>query len=205
MRFIALQRAWLALAVVAGLAGPAAADQATVYGKKLLHSYELPREALAKFAGFNAKNRSTTGLLPDTVDWSGDAFEAPTSGNPYTLVIKVVGTAQGDGEVSTRWQPGWNIDGGVRGAPMPHVRKDGVKAGQRVELVSAMGPISFKTDRQVAPVAGFAGSSNLKLDTVQVEVWSGVGKATFPQLVTAWAPLLTGLICLGLVLWWRRR
>ncbi|HEX7889807.1 MAG TPA: hypothetical protein VF522_10640 [Ramlibacter sp.] len=195
-------------AALAGLlvafAACAAHAAATQYGKTLVVTRDVPVEALAKFAAFNAKNRNRADLIPDTVDWAAEAMGAPPGGNPYTIVIKALGVVESDGEVSARWMPGWSIDGVVRGSLVPSTRMGGAKAGERIELVTVSQPLSFKAEREVAPVIGFAGSQNIRFDTVQVEVWSGVGKASFVQLLGAWSPLLVGLIFLGLFLWWRR-
>lgn len=196
--------AWLApLAGLVVAVAACAVQAATPYGKTLVVTRDVPVETLAKFAAFNAKNKGRAGLLPDTEDWAAEAIGAPPSGNPYTIVIKALGVVEADGEVSARWMPGWSLDGVVRGNLAPSTRTSG-KAGERVQLVTVSAPLSFKAERQVAPVIGFAGSDNIRFDTVQVEVWSGVGKASPLQLLFSWTPLLVGLVFLGLFLWWRR-
>lgn len=186
-------------------AAGALAAKPTVHGKTLLHTYSVPAEALERFMRFNAKAKPTGSIAPDTEDWAGEQFHAATNGNPYTIVVRASGMAEAAGDVTARWSPGWNLEGTVRSSFTPQVRKEGAKAGERVELVSASAPVRFKEDRPVLPVVGFAGSMNLKLDAVTVEVWSGVGKPSWLQLLSAWAPLLTGMVFLGLFLWWRRR
>ncbi|XAH21709.1 hypothetical protein AAFF27_16980 [Xylophilus sp. GW821-FHT01B05] len=199
--------ALLLAAALAWAAGPQAShakDSSTVYGKTLLRSYDLPLETLARFERFNAKPRNRTGVLVDTEDWTGEPLSLTGSGNPYTLVLKVSGTAQDAGDVDSRWQPGWSQEGMTRGNPMPALGKKAAQAGERIELEGASGPISVKQDRSMAPALGFAGSSNLRIDRVQVEVWSGVGKSSLLMKFIAWSSALTGLVFLGLV-WWARK
>lgn len=203
MRFGWMRRAaTLATLLLAG----AAWAQATIYGKNLLRTEDLPPSVLQKFAEHNARNKSQTGLFADSVDWVGAGVAAQGSGGPYRIVVKVEGVALAPGDVTARLDTGWGLgDGMTRLSPSAHVRRDGARGGDRVELVTASAPLRFKEDRQVLPTVSFVGSSNLKLENVRVEVWSGLGKSSFASLVTAWAPLLTGVVFLGLFLWWRKR
>ena len=65
--------------------------------------------------------------------------------------------------------------------------------------------VSFKEDRKAAPSLDFESSRNLRIDRVQVEVWSGIRKSTWLELLMSWSPILTGVVFLGVVLWFRRR
>lgn len=201
-------RALLALVAVFAAVAALAADKPTSYGKNLLRSLELPAEAVAKFVRFNAaqlaKGVKPSGLLSGTEDWVGEPLALPSSGNPYTIVVRVSGTAIADGEVGTGWMGGWAADGASSNKLMTGAVKPDAKAGDRVTLVGSSGPISFKQDRTLSPALSFMNARNLQIDGVQMEVWAGVGKATLPQLVFAWSPLLVGLVFLGLFLWFRR-
>ena len=200
-----------ALAVLLSLAclalSPAqAADKATVYGKNLLQSINLPVQAVAEFnnAVANAKP-GAVGVFDTLKDWKGAEFDATTKGNPYVMVVKVSGLAVADGNVLTRWQPGWTLDGdGTRSTLMTGLVKDGVKAGERVNLVGASAPMSFKDDRKIAPALGLQLATNVRIDSVQIEVWSGLGGSSFTSKLFAWSPLLVGLVFLGLFFWFRR-
>jgi hypothetical protein len=185
----------------------AAQSKPTTFGKNLVRSYELPAEAVARFVRFNAAQAAkgvTAGLLADSEDWQGEVLSAPSKGNPYTQVVRVSGTVVADGDVSTSWQGGWSLDGMTRSGLIGGANVTGAKAGQRVSLVGVGGPISFKEDRSLAPALGFMRSRNIQIDGVQLEVWSGVGKPTFVQLIFSWSPLLVGLVFLGIFFWFRR-
>jgi hypothetical protein len=179
---------------------------ASVWGKTLLRSDDLSPEVLGRFALFNAKPRDKAGMLVATEDWKGDVLTVSSKTNPYRIVVTVSGVAESAGEVSARVDTGWGLDSGMsRINPAPHVRKQDVQPGERVQLVTASGPISFKDDRSVVPEIAYAGSSNLKIDGMRVEVWAGLGKTSFLQGLQSWLPLLTGIVFLGLAIWWRRR
>ena len=176
------------------------------YGRTLIQRVELPAEALERFAAFNAKaGRNSAGFTPDTDFWEGEAVKAPPSGNPYVLVVKASGTVAAEGEASMRWNPGWKIEGNLRATPLAPTRKAGAAAGEKVELVSTTSPLSFKEDRKVLPVVGFVEARNLRLEKVELEVWSGIDKPTDAQLFQAWVPLMVGVLFIAAVVYWRRR
>lgn len=179
----------------------------TVFGKKLVRSYDLSAEDVARFVRFDAA-RSAKGpgvSALNTEDWQGEAIAAPSSGNPYVQVVRVSGTAVADGEAGTSWMGGWAVEGATRSVLVTGASAGAVKAGERLSLVGVSAPLSFKEDRSPVPALGFMGSRNLRIDAVQMEVWSGIGKPTFVQLIFSWSPLLIGLVFLGVFLWFKRR
>ncbi len=195
----------LACALMAPLAH--AADKPTVYGKNLLQSIDLPIQVVAEFnnAAAAAKPGAPSGVFETLKDWKGAEFDAPTKGNPYVMVVKVSGLAVADGNVLTRWQPSWALDSGdARSTLMTGLLKDGVKAGERVNLIGSSAPMSFKDDRKIAPALGLQLANNVRIDSVQIEVWSGLGSSSFTSKLFAWSPLLVGLVFLGLFFWFRR-
>lgn len=211
--FMALMAA-IALGALAALCTASlsaeAKDTPQKWGKRLVESYELPADALAKFAQFQEKKSAAPapkpgGLFADTQAWTGTEIALPSSGNPYTLVVRVSGVALADGEAGARWMAGWSIDGASRTAIVPEITAKGVRAGQPVEMVGAAAPLSFKEDRKLQPVLEFVGSRNLRMDRVRLEVWSGMRASSFVELLMSWVPLLTGVVFLALFLWWRRR
>jgi hypothetical protein len=203
-----LPRALLALFFAAIALGAAATDKPGAFGKKLVASHELPADSVAKFVRFNAaqaaKGAKPAGVLADTEDWFGEPLATPSSGNPYTLVVRVSGKAVADGDVGTAWMGGWAADGKTSAKLMTGASQSGAKAGERVTLVGTSGPLSFKEDRTLSPALSFINARNIEIDSVQLEAWSGIGKSTLPQLVFAWSPLLVGLAFLGLFFWFRR-
>jgi hypothetical protein len=194
-----------ALGLFASASGPAQ-SKPTTYGKNLVKSYELPAEDIARFVRFDAARAGKAPSVPalNTEDWHGEAIPAPSSGNPYVQVVRVSGTALADGEAGTSWMGGWAVEGTTRGGLITGASSASVKAGERVSLVGVSSPLSFKEDLSRAPALGFMGSRNIRIDGVQMEVWSGIGKPTFVQLIFSWSPLLVGLVFLGLFFWFRR-
>src|SRR3954471_15958519 len=85
------------------------------FGKKVIAEYELPPEQIAKFAAFEpsaptpGESTLTSTLLAKTEDWTGPAFDGNTSGNPYTIVVTLSGSATTDGPSATLWNAGWAI------------------------------------------------------------------------------------------------
>ncbi|MDA8445260.1 hypothetical protein [Paracidovorax valerianellae] len=213
-RFMALMAAMALLMLAAAATAPlpaAAKDSNQKFGKRLVEVYELPSEALAKFAQFQEKKGAANaarprGEAPDTQPWTGsEIVSLGTSGNPYTLVVRVSGVALADGDAGTMWMAGWSIDGASRTALVPQVAATGLRAGQAVEMVGAAAPLSFKEDRKVQPVLEFANARNVRIDRVRLEVWSGIRPSTFLELFMSWIPMFTGVVFLALVWWWRRR
>lgn len=107
--------------------------------------------------------------------------------------------ALADGDVGVRMQAGWAFDGSTRMVLMPEMSQKNVRTGQVVELVGASGPVSMKEDRKVEPVIEFSTSRNLRLDKVQIEVWSGIRASSPIELLMSWVPLLLGTVFLGFV------
>ena len=190
------------LLVVAGCA----TKGSSVYGKHLVRSDDLSPEVLARFKAFNAKPKGQPGIIVDTEDWKGDVLRASSQANPYRIVVTLRGIAEHPGDVTARVDSGWGLgDGMTRLLPTPHVRKADARAGESIELVSVSSPLSFKDDRDVMPQIGFAGTTNFIVDSIHVEVWSGLGRASWFDWFRSITVLLTGLAFLCLALWWRSR
>ena len=198
-----------AMLCVVGFAStpPTLAAGPTVYGRQLLQTLEVPPDALAKFANFQAANKGGggAGLLADSQDWLGPAQTMASNGNPYTLVVKVQGTVVADGDVTTLWQTGWSLEGTTRLSRVPTIGTKEAKAGMPFSGEATAGPTSFKEENTYSPMLGLVQASNVKIQSVKVEVWSGIGKTSWLEKFFASTPLLTGLVFLGLVVWWRRR
>lgn len=198
------------LMLVAALPGVQAKDEAGAYGKTLEKIYDLSPETLAKFQRFQEKQAQTPGdkgkgIYANTERWRGDELSLPTSKNPFTVVVKVSGVALADGDAGSRWQTSLQFDGPSPISFLPELVHKGARAGQPVSMVGAAKGVSFKEDRKAAPQLEFESSRNLRIDRVQVEVWSGIRKSTWIELLMSWSPILTGVVFLGVVLWFRRR
>jgi len=200
-------RAGAAALVLSFVAWVQAADAPSVYGKRLVQSSDVPTEVLARFAEHDAKLKSKgekPGFMSFGVDWMAPEMPAPSEGNPYRLVVRVEGTALSDGDAGSLWTAGWAENGQTRVFPVSGALKSGAKAGERIELVGASGPVSFKEDRSRVPALSFQGTQNLRIDQVKFEVWGGIGKSSFVERLWAFSPLLVGVVFLGLFVWWRR-
>lgn len=198
------------LMLVAALPGVQAKDEAGAYGKTLEKIYDLSPETLAKFQRFQEKQAQTPGdkgkgIYANTERWRGDELSLPTSKNPFTVVVKVSGVALADGDAGSRWQTSLQFDGPSPISFLPELVHKGARAGQPVSMVGAAKGVSFKEDRKAAPQLEFESSRNLRIDRVQVEVWSGIRRSTWIELLMSWSPILTGVVFLGVVLWFRRR
>lgn len=204
---------WGAVAVLvlaAALPSVQAKDEAGAHGKTLEKIYDLSPETLAKFQRFQEKQAQTPGdkgrgIHAATERWRGDELSLPTSKNPFTIVVKVSGVALADGDAGSRWQTSLQFDGPSPISFLPELVHKGARAGQPVSMVGAAKGVSFKEDRKAAPQLEFESSRNLRIDRVQVEVWSGIRKSTWLELLMSWSPILTGVVFLGVVLWFRRR
>lgn len=200
---------WMLLcAMVWGLSNGgahAASDEPGAYGRKRVEVFELSADELARFARFvPAKTDNPASIYARTQDWIGKELNLSTSGNPYTIAIKVVGVAVEAGDAKAYFRPGWSFDGGTRFTVVKEVAQPDAQAGELVQRTLASTPISLKDDRTMAPYIGFSGASNLNVNSITVEVWSGLPTSSGASLLGAWSPLLVGLVFLGLFLWWRR-
>ena len=187
------------------------AQAAEKYGKTLAAVIDLPQETIAAYASFKPSpvNANTSAienkLTGNSVGWRGDAIPTPSPGNPYLMVLKIGGEVIADGPVQSQWLFGWNRptpNGDERSAVagFPAVEAQG-KAGQYLRLVAVSSPTSFKEDLQTIPSVGFLGATNVKITSVQVELWTGLPGNNFKDIfrVLAWL-IFSGLIVLSG--WW---
>lgn len=205
---------WVLAAMLAVLmsAWPVQAEEAAgQWGQRLLKTYDLPPEAVARFLQFQEKSTQARPAaaqpgepLAGAQAWQGPDIGLTTVGSPYTLVIKVAGVALAEGAVGTSLQVGWVFDGTLHKVLLPEMVQKNARAGQAVELVGASLPVTLKADRMAAPVIEFSAAHNLRLDSVRVEVWSGMRPSSPIELLMAWVPILLGVGALGFV-WWARR
>lgn len=197
-----------ALALLALLLGaPARAQEGAVaWGQQLVETQELSAEGLARFLQTQEKNAQLRpGTDPASDTWSGRDMNLTSTGSPYTLVLRATGVALADGDAGARMQTGWVFDGKTTQLPMPGMGQKGVRAGQTVELVGVSTPVSLDVDRKGTPVVEFTAAANLRLERVQIDVWSGQRPSLPLEQVMSWMPMLFGVIALGFFLWLRRQ
>jgi len=197
-----------ALALLALLLGaPARAQEGAVaWGKQLVATQEMSAEGLARFLQTLERNaRLRPGTDPASDTWSGREMNLASTGSPYTLVLRATGVVLADGDAGVRMQTGWVFDGKTTQLPMPGIAQKGLRAGQTVELVGVSTPVVLDVDRKGTPVVEFTAAANLRLERVQIDVWSGQRPSLPLEQVMSWMPMLFGVIALGFFLWLRRQ
>lgn len=203
------------LVVMAPAQSALAASPDKKYGKELVAEFAVPSEIIAKYASFQpsepqkGESAIVNAMLADTVNWIGHQLDAETRKNPYTIVVTVLGTAKVDGDASSLWQYGWEIEHPMNGPeqrlfPLPGIGKSGVKAGDTMMITVAAMPTSFKENRSVRPVLGFVNARNLEINSVRVQVWSGMAGMSWVDILSAFRWALIPMIILGLMWWFRR-
>jgi hypothetical protein len=185
------------------------------FGKDLIGEFVLPPEQIAKFAKFKpsapvpGESVLINALAADAEVWAGPSLDVMTASSPYNISIIVSGTAIISGDVASLWQAGWGIEDGngssqERMTPLGGIAKDDVKAGQRVSLVAAQGPVTFREDRKATLMVGLVNARNLKIEEVKVQLWSGAAATPKRTFLFVFGAALVGLVMLGFV-WWSRR
>ena len=202
----------LASADVRATGNEASSPEPGLYGRTLLLDVRMSPDQLARYASHKASKPSpgesalVNAMIADTVEWIGSPIDTRVKDSPYTMVVTLTGTAREDGDVGTLWQSGWKFDDGTtRSTPFPGLSRNGVKAGERIEVTKPSSPISFKEDRSLAPVLSFVRSSNVDIDSVRLQVWSGMARTTPLQFLMAYRYALVGVVMLGLAMIWLRR
>ena len=201
----------LGLALCTALTASAADDKGKKYGKRIVAEYDLPADVIQKLASFkpSAPQQGESMIVnmvgADAVPWNAPGFKANSSTNPYVIVITVKGKAAESGDVSTMWQAGWRLDdGATRLSVVPGLSKSGLRSGEAVTLTASAAPVSFKVDREVGAYVGMVNARNLVIDSVRVQVWSGLANPSIWQTVLSVQGLLVGLVFLGLAWWFKR-
>jgi hypothetical protein len=129
-----------------------------------------------------------------------------TSGNPYVISLRVRGQVLQDGDASSMWQAGWAEDGVERSLVVPGAARTGLKAGEAFDVEVASPPVQFKDPHaEMVPVVSLVRASNLRIDAVDVTVWSGLPKTSWREWLLPFQGAAVGLVMLVLIWWWRRR
>jgi hypothetical protein len=198
-KFLACAAASLAVIFFASQAQGAAPATASRYGQNMVRSYELPASLID---GYNAAilevvQSHAVAATPDSKSafavletWSGSAFGAVSHSGPYTLVVKVLGSAIEPTDMGARWQLSWN---GQPGA-MPAMDVPDARPGLPMQIAVASEAIDIKVDRQIVPSLKLLSAKNLRIERVRVEVWSGVGEESWLDWLLEWWPMLAGVL-----------
>jgi hypothetical protein len=176
-------------------------------GRELLATHDLPLEALRRYAALTgAQAEPATAREPWTVGamWLGPVNSVGVGRNPSTQLLTVSGRARTAGDVRTHWQAGWEVRESANATrdmlmPLTALSSGQVAAGAPVTLRIASGPVSFRGERHAAPVLNLVSSSNLDIEQVQLQVWSGTPPSAWGRLsVERPAMVLLGGVCLAL-------
>ena len=179
-----------AVGLLAQAALPATGGEPPAYGERLVAQYQLPLDAIDRYAAMAAgtgmkEPARGNSMFADRSPWVGVAQPAGVGRNPYTLVFTVRGVARAAGEVQAQWQAGWLVHESPNASRevvmvVPRIDSTAQTAGQALTLTASSPRVSFRGEREVAPMLGLVQSHNLDIHEVQVQVWSG----TAP---TAWS------------------
>jgi hypothetical protein len=204
-----------ALMVAAALAFfyamPAASGQPRAHGRDLVAQYTLPADAVARYAALaatasRAESANERTAWSDNAMWAGPLQKVGAGRNPYKLVLTVSGVARATGEIGARWQAGWE----VRESPVASrevlmslnaQQAGGTTAGAPVTLTAIGTPVTFRGERQVAPLLNLVSATNLDINDVHLQVWSGSAPWVAWPGPAAPQPALLGLGTLCLLMW----
>lgn len=172
-----------AMALFVAATTPAQGREPRKFGKRMVAQYQLPADAIARYAAMaagTAQNvtRREESMFADNSPWVGPKQRAGVGQNPYTLVFTISGVAKAAGEVQAQWQAGWEIQESPVASrellmAVPRMARSGVTAGQPLTLTASSTRVSFRGERNVAPMLGLVQMRNLDISEVRLQVWSG--------------------------------
>lgn len=190
---------------------PAAGSPPRTYGRELVVQYQLPADAVARYAAAFAtasgeQAASKRSAWADDTTWVGPMLHVGAGRNPYTLVLTISGVARASSDIRAEWQTGWE----VRESPLATREvlmsvgsqlSGSTTAGAPVTLTAISAPLTFRGQRQVAPLLNLVHANNLDISDVQLQVWSGSAPwVAWPAWAAPRAALL-GLGALCLLAW----
>ena len=172
-----------AMALFVAATTPAQGREPRKFGKRMVAQYQLPADEIARYAAMaagTAQNvtRREESMFADNSPWVGPKQRAGVGQNPYTLVFRISGVAKAAGEVQAQWQAGWEIQESPVASrellmAVPRMARSGVTAGQPLTLTASSTRVSFRGERNVAPMLGLVQMRNLDISEVRLQVWSG--------------------------------
>jgi hypothetical protein len=188
-------------------------DDPEKFGREIVLSKTFSLEDVARFNEFEPDKLKPGGnaldvLASESVGWlSASTVAVNRDGSPYAVVIRVVGRVTGDEGAVTLWLAGFELQE-KPGRPPSIIRpiaglnapKGGVKGDGRYERAGTSGPVTFLEAEVVRPAVALQRRAGLKIESVDVEVWSGPRSTTWIEQLGAWRWALVGVVML--VLWW---
>lgn len=149
------------------------------YGEKVAFTLAVPAEVIAKYNALPAHKKNPNmsalenALAADSVDWS-DTVERSFSraDSPYTVVVKMKGRAIADGNAMSLTSIGYGDENGIKSSMLTIGKVDG-KAGEVFEAIKTPAVTRFREDGKRFMHLSLANRSNLQVDQIDLEVWSG--------------------------------
>lgn len=192
-----------ALAMFHAVAPSSGSDRA--YGRELVARYELPPQHVALYRALADPGAVRAARTPgaDPLQWIGAQRAVGLGRNPYKLVLTIHGVAPAAGDVRTHWQAGWEVQESpttVRNVmmPMAALSSGSVKAGTPLTLTVVGAPVTFRSERQVAPMLNLVDARNFEIHGASLALWSGAAPWVWPEMSSQrWALLLIGALCAG--------
>ena len=194
----------------------AAGNSQRAHGRELVAQFQLPSDAVARYAMLagaaprDEAPRERTVLI-DNAAWVGPLQQVGIGRNPYTMVLTVNGVARASGDIRTRWQAGWELRESAA-ATREVLMSVGTQlegrqqAGEPVTLTAVSAPLSFRGERQAAPRINLVDANNLDISDVHLQIWSGSAPFAAWRALSAPRPAWLGLgaLCLLLCFFLRR-
>jgi len=208
----------VAVVAAAALVSCAKRDAPEQFGREIVLSKSFSLADVARFNEFVPEAPKPGGtaldvLASQTVDWkSASPVRVNRAGSPYALAIRVNGEVTGDQGAVTLWLGGFELKE-KPGRPPSIVKpiaglnapKGGTKGDGRFERAGSAGPVTFLEEEEIVPVVSLQRRAGLKIESVDVEVWSGPPSTGWVRLLFAWQTVLVGLVMLALWWFWFRK
>jgi hypothetical protein len=207
-----------AVVAAAALASCAKRDEPEKFGREIVLSKSFSLGDVARFNEFVPEKPKPGGtaldvLASETVDWkSATPVRVNRAGSPYAVAIRVNGQVTGDEGAVTLWLGGFELTE-KPGRPPSIIRpiaglnapKGGAKGDGRFERAGTAGPVTFLDEEEILPVVSLQRRAGLKIESVDVEVWSGPPSTGWVRLLFAWQTVLVGVVMLALWWFWFRK
>ena len=205
-----------AIAIVAAVALVSCSkrDAPEKFGREIVLSKSFSLADVARFNEFVPEAPRPGGtaldvLASQTVDWkSASPVRVNRAGSPYAVAIRVNGQVTGDNGAVTLWLGGFELNekpGRPPSIVKPIAGLNAPKGDAHFERAGTAGPVTFLEEEEVVPVVALQRRAGLKIESVDVEVWSGPPSTGWVRLLFAWQTVLVGLVMLALWWFWFRK
>ena len=204
----------IAVVAAAALVSCSKRDAPEKFGREIVLSKSFSLADVARFNEFVPEAPRPGGtaldvLASQTVDWkSASPVRVDRAGSPYAVAIRVNGQVTGDNGAVTLWLGGFELNekpGRPPSIVKPIAGLNAPKGDAHFERGGTAGPVTFLEEEEVVPVVALQRRAGLKIESVDVEVWSGPPSTGWVRLLFAWQTVLVGLVMLALWWFWFRK